>query len=75
VANAADVERAIATRQPGDTVEIAFERRGQRQTARVRLVEDPAVEDVTAESIGQALTPAQQQFRSSWLGSAARNAF
>jgi hypothetical protein len=41
----------------------------------VRLEQDPAVEVVTAESLGQSLTAAQQRFRDSWLGSAARNAF
>ncbi len=75
VSTGADVERVIASRKPGDAVSVVFERRGQRVTSTMRLVEDPRRELVPAEEAGQALTDAQRRFRDNWLSSAARNAF
>ena len=46
VAGVADVERLIRARKPGDEIPIVFERRGQRVTATLRLVQDPRVEIV-----------------------------
>jgi hypothetical protein len=48
-----------------------FERRGDRVTSTIRLVQDPRREVVPAEDAGQALTAAQKQFRSAWLASQA----
>ena len=73
VTSALEVERAIGMRRPGDTLPVLFDRRGQRMTATVRLVQDPRVELVTAEAAGQPLTAAQKSFRDAWLSSAARN--
>ena len=72
VTRADDVDRAITTRKPGDSVAIVFERRGQPVTATMRLVADPRVELVLAEQIGQTVTAAQRAFREAWLSSAAR---
>jgi predicted metalloprotease with PDZ domain len=75
VMRADDVDRALAARKPGDTLAVAFERRGQQVEATLRLVEDPRVELVPAEQAGQSLSDAQRRFRSAWLSSAGRNAF
>jgi len=75
MAAAGDVTRAIRQRKPGDTLPIVFERRGQRVSAALRLIEDPEVEVVLAEDAGQTLTDAQKRFRDAWLSSARRNAF
>ncbi len=71
-ATSADIERAIATRKPGDSVQVVYDRRGERITSVLTLVEDPGLELVPAEEAGQALTDAQRKFRDSWLASAAR---
>jgi len=73
---AADIERAIGQRTPGEAVPIVFERRGQRVSATLRLVADPRLELVTAEQAGRQLTAEQRRFRDAWLSSAAsRNTF
>jgi predicted metalloprotease with PDZ domain len=71
VGRAADVERAIAARRPGESVPIVFERRGARVSATLRLVEHSRLELVPVEQAGQHLTDAQRQFREAWLSSAA----
>jgi predicted metalloprotease with PDZ domain len=71
-ATSADVERTIATRKPGDSLQIVYDRRGERVTAVLKLVEDPGLEVVPAEEAGQTLTDAQRRFRDAWLASAAR---
>ena len=75
VMRADDVDRALTARKPGDTLAVAFERRGQQVTATLRLVEDPSVELVPAEQTGQPLSDAQRRFREAWLSSAGRNTF
>ena len=75
VASAVDFERAIGGRKPGDQIAVVFERRGQRITGMLRLVEDPRVEIAQAEDAGQAVTQEERRFRDAWLSSPARNAF
>ena len=75
VASAADFGRAIGGRRPGDDVPLVFERRGQRVTGVMRLAENPQIEIVRAEDVGQTLTPEQRQFRNAWLSSPARSTF
>ena len=66
--NDGDVASALARRQPGDTIHIAFvDRTGSARTARVTLAEDPHMEVVPAEH-GGTLTTAQKTFRDHWLG-------
>jgi predicted metalloprotease with PDZ domain len=72
VSRADDVDRAITGRKPGDTLAIVFERRGEPVNATLRLLEDPRVELVLNEQVGQAVSAAQRQFREAWLSSAAR---
>jgi predicted metalloprotease with PDZ domain len=55
---AGDFTRAVSQRKPGESVPIVFERRGQRVTGTLRLVEDPRVVVVAAEDAGQSLTAA-----------------
>jgi len=71
-ATSADVERAIATRKPGDSLQVVYDRHGERITSILKLGEDPSIELVPAEEAGQVLTDAQRKFRESWLASAAR---
>jgi S1-C subfamily serine protease len=75
VASASDFERLIRARKPGDEVPLVFERRGQRITATLRLVQDPQLEIVRAEDIGRPITDAQRRFREAWLSSPPRNSF
>jgi predicted metalloprotease with PDZ domain len=62
-----DVRRAISTKRPGDELPIVFERRGERVTTTLRLAENPYLEIVPAEEIGQSITEAQRRFREAWL--------
>jgi predicted metalloprotease with PDZ domain len=71
-ATSAEVERAIATRKPGDSLQMVYDRRGERITAVLKLVEDPSLEVVPVEEAGQKLTDVQRKFRDAWLASAAR---
>jgi len=59
----------LHSRRPGDRIRIAFIRRGERVEADVVLQEDPTVELVPAERLGQQLTSAQRKFREAWLSS------
>ena len=75
-AAAADIEKAIEARKPGETVDVVV-RRGPSQaprelTLRITLAADPQQEIVTIESTGAAITPAQQQFRDAWVKSRVR---
>ena len=71
VSNAADFNRAISGRRPGDEVPLVFERRGQRVTSMLRLVENPLIEIV---DVGRTLTQEQRRFRDAWLTSPAESA-
>jgi predicted metalloprotease with PDZ domain len=71
VTSEGELRRLVAERKSGDDVPVVFERRGDRVTSTIRLVQDPRREVVPAEDAGQALTAAQKQFRSAWLASQA----
>ena len=75
VTRADEVDRAITSRKPGESVQVTFERRGESVTATIRLGEDPRRVLVPAEQAGQPLSDAQRRFRDAWLSSAARNTF
>jgi predicted metalloprotease with PDZ domain len=68
-----DIDRVMSTRKPGDSLQIVYERRGERITTVLKLVEDPMLEIVPVEELGQTLSDAQRKFRDAWLGSAARS--
>jgi predicted metalloprotease with PDZ domain len=73
IAGQADVDRVMSTRKPGDSLQIVYERRGERITTVLKLVEDPTLEVVAVEEVGQTLSDAQRKFRDGWLNSAARS--
>ncbi len=74
VRRAADVSRLLVGMRPGATVALVYERRGQRLTRQVRLVESDLLEVVTFEEAGRPLSDAQRRFRAAWLSSPAGNA-
>ena len=71
VGSATDFEQFIRQRKPGDELSIDFERRGRRVSGKLRLVADPQLEIVPAQS----LSAEQRRLRDAWLSSAARNIF
>ena len=73
IVSGTEIEKVLMMRRPGDSLQIAFERHGERITAMLKLVEDPTLELVPAEEAGQTLTDAQRKFRESWLSSATRS--
>ena len=73
VMTSGDVDRLIAARKPGDSLQVVYDRHGERTTSVIKLAEDPSLEVVPAEEAGQALSDAQRKFRESWLSSAARS--
>jgi predicted metalloprotease with PDZ domain len=72
VGSAADVDRVLASRKPGDRLQVVIDRRGQTIQSAMVLVEDPRREVVPAEELGQPVTDAQRRFRDDWLRSVAR---
>ncbi len=74
-ATVADVDRQVRAGKPGQTLAIAFERRGQPVTGVLRLIEDPHLEAVLAEAAGTRVSDAQKLFRERWLSSGSRNSF
>jgi len=74
-ATVADVDRQVRAGRPGQTLAIAFERRGQPLTGTAHLVDDPHLEVVPAETAGKRVSDAQKVFRERWLRSGSRNSF
>ncbi len=75
VARAADVEKLIAARKPGEPLPVVYERQGVRMSTALTLADDPRLEVVPFEDAGQTVSDAQRRFRDAWLSSAARNSF
>jgi len=73
VTTSGDVDRALTARKPGDSLQVVYDRHGERVTTVIKLAEDPSLELVPAEEAGQVLAEAQRMFRDSWLSSAARS--
>ena len=69
VSSPSDIDKALASRKPGDEVTIAFVRNGAEKKATTRLIEDQRVEVVPFEKAGRTLTDAQKKFRDAWLAS------
>ena len=67
VTTAADIDKVIATRKPGDPLPIVYDRRGERVTSALTLVENPHRELVAVEDAGQTLSDEQRRFRDRWL--------
>jgi predicted metalloprotease with PDZ domain len=77
VSAAEQVDSAIRAARPGTTLNVTFLHRGMGRPANaaIRVIADPRIEVVPAETAGQTLTPAQRQFRDEWLRSRAGNTF
>jgi predicted metalloprotease with PDZ domain len=77
VSAAAQVDAAIRGARPGSTLTVTYLQRGigTPKNTSIRVVADPHIEVVPAETAGRTLTPAQRQFRDSWLRSKAGNVF
>jgi len=63
-----DWDKALAKAKPGQSVAVRFVQRGRERTSTLTFVADPTVEIVRDEAIGKTLSPAQQAFRTAWLG-------
>ena len=75
VTRAAEVEKLVMARKPGEPLPVVYERQGVRMSTALRLVDDPRLQLVPIEETGQPLTEAQRRFRETWLSSATRNSF
>jgi predicted metalloprotease with PDZ domain len=67
-----DVDRVLASRKPGDSLQVVIDRRGQTMQSAMVLVEDPRREVAPVEELGQPLSDAQRRFRDDWLRSVSR---
>ena len=71
--SAQSVEDVLERHKPGDSVPIRFVRRsGEAVNATIVFEADTGIEIVPVERAGGSLTPDQQRFRDSWLGSLLR---
>jgi predicted metalloprotease with PDZ domain len=64
-----DLESCLSKHAPGDTLALDYRSRAGAKTARVAVMEDPALEIVTFENAGLQLTGQIKAFRKAWLGS------
>ena len=62
-------QAAIRAHKPGDRMTVAYTRQGTTVKTPLVVAEDPALEVVTVESTGAALTGEQKAFRDAWLNS------
>ncbi len=69
LSSSAEFDRLIRERKPGETLPITFERRGERVSGSIKIIEDPRIEVVRVEESGRAVTPAEKMFRDLWLSS------
>jgi predicted metalloprotease with PDZ domain len=64
-----DWQAALRARKPGDRMTVAYTRNGTPAQTTLVVAEDPALEVVTVESTGAALSGGQKTFREAWLRS------
>ena len=64
-----DWQAALRARKPGDRMTVTYTRNGTPAQTTVVVAEDPALEVVTVESTGAALSGGQKTFREAWLRS------
>ncbi|NGP87333.1 M61 family metallopeptidase [Fodinibius halophilus] len=72
IQNARDMNRLLASHEPGEELSVTYSSLGQEYEAAVTLDEDPELELLTYEQAGKELTAEQKTFRESWLGSKAK---
>lgn len=68
VRSQSDLSKLLDEHHPGDKLSIGYKHREQARTSTIVLGENPALAIVTFEKAGMPVTPAIQQFRTSWLG-------
>ncbi len=68
-----DFESCVGKHAPGENLVLEYRSRGGPKTATVMVAEDPALELVTFEKAGLAVSEQVKLFRSSWLDSRAPN--
>ncbi len=71
IKSSVDLNSWLAKRKPGDRVQLQVQRRDGTRTVEAVLTEDPALEVVTYERAGQAVTQQIAEFRQAWLSSKA----
>ena len=64
IAQAGDWERVLSTVTPGTEIELTFESRGEKKTARVTAAKNGRLEVVPSAE----RTPQQEAIRAGWLG-------
>jgi predicted metalloprotease with PDZ domain len=69
VATVAEWNAILQSHKPGDSLPIAFRRKGEQANAVLTVGEDLRVVAVPIERNGQTLTAAQRAFRDAWLNS------
>ncbi len=72
IRNARDMQRILASHDPGDELTITYTSLGDDYEGTVVLAENPALEVLTYEQAGKELTDDIKAFRQSWLGSKAQ---
>lgn len=70
--NARDMQRLLATHNPGDELSIRYTSLGEEYQATIILAENPQLEVQTYEQAGKELTDEMKAFREDWLGSKAQ---
>ncbi len=68
ISSAEEFDAAVAAHKPGDRMTVAYTDAAGDHTTTVNVIENPSVELVTLESLGQTPTQAQLDFRQQWMG-------
>lgn len=69
--NTEEFDSWLGKRKPGDVVRLKVNTRQGEENVKLVLKENPAVELVSNERLGEAVTPQMAEFRKAWLGSRA----
>ena len=65
----ATLSALVASKKPGDKISVTFKNRSGIHNTTIDVVENPELEVVPVETIGQQLTAEQADFRKDWLTS------
>jgi predicted metalloprotease with PDZ domain len=69
ITSIAEWRAAVRAHKPGDRMSVSYTREEKVRRTTLAVAEDPALEVVTLESTGAAISREQQAFRDAWLGS------
>ncbi|MEO5798116.1 MAG: PDZ domain-containing protein [Gemmatimonadales bacterium] len=64
---------AVASKKPGEKLNLSYEGRAGRRETSLTVAENPAVQVVTFEDAGKTPTAAQLAFRAAWISSKVKN--